>query len=841
MNLPEPHNATVIVTGGSGFIGEALIRALAQHYKVICLDLKKPKQLPPGTHFLEIDLASDSAVQQTMNQLRQQHGQALASVVHLAGYFDLSGEPDSKYEEVSVRGTERLLRALQEFEVEQFIYSSTMLVHAPARPGQIINENQAFDPRDFPYRSSKIATEKLIHAHRGTMPVVYARLAGVYDDNCRNAFLANQIARIFERSPKGHLYPGDLRTGQSFLHVEDMAEAILRLIHRRSSLPPELPLLIGEPSVIGYGDLQSKMGQLIHGDDWETWQVPKALARTGVWIEDEVLNEDSFIRPWMVDIAEDHYAITIERVAGLLDWEPQHSLAESLPVIISHLKADPVAWYTANKLNAARVAMERTPKQQAPDKKALQRHMEEMQQMHISYLWVYFTSIGLGLWLIGSPFAFGLFDPETAQQFARDVTGERNLNAPELRNFYVGINDIVSGLLIVIFGIFSLSRRHGWAPWANAAVGTWLLMAPLIFWAPSAAAYNNDTFVGTLIIALAIIVPMMPGMSHEGMMQREDTPPGWTYCPSTYLQRLPIVALGLLGFLLARQLAAYQLGHTSAVWDPFFSGDGMLNGSEQIITSDISKAWSVADGGLGAVTYIFEILMAVMGGRSRWRTMPWMVALFGLVVGPLGVVSIYFIIIQPIVIGTYCTLCIASALAMLIMIPFALDELVAMGQFLRYSRRGLPFWRTFFRGGAMPNSTLTDRPGFGAGVQAIRAHMAWGVTVPWTLLVSSLLGVWLMFSRLIFETSGAMADSDHMVGALIITVAVIAMAEVARPLRFLNVLFGIWLTAAPWLLEGASTAALWSSVAAGLALILLSLPRGTRSTEHYGAWDRLVF
>jgi hypothetical protein len=48
------------------------------------------------------------------------------------------------------------------------------------------------------------------------------------------------------------------------------------------------------------------------------------------------------------------------------------------------------------------------------------------------------------------------------------------------------------------------------------------------------------------------------------------------------------------------------------------------------------------------------------------------------------------------------------------MIPFALDELVAMGQFLLHSHRaGKPFWRTFFQGGAMPASTESERPGFG--------------------------------------------------------------------------------------------------------------------------------
>jgi hypothetical protein len=266
-----------------------------------------------------------------------------------------------------------------------------------------------------------------------------------------------------------------------------------------------------------------------------------------------------------------------------------------------------------------------------------------------------------------------------------------------------------------------------------------------------------------------------------------------------------------------------------------------LNGTETIITSNVSKAWPVADAGLGAVAYMFEVLMGVMGGRQRWRTMPWMVTMFGFVVVPLGVVSIYFIIIQPIVIGTWCSPCLLAGIAMLIMIPYSLDELVAMGQYLAQSvRRGEPFWRTFFRGGAQPEGAQDHYPDFDAPL-ADAMHSAYrGVTVPWTLVASVVLGLWLMFSRLIFGTEPPMADSDHLVGALIITVAVIAMAEVARPLRFLNVGFGLWLVVAPWILNGASTTASWAGVFVGLAVVALSLPRGRLSKEHYGSWDRLI-
>jgi len=337
------HKDTVIVTGSSGFIGEALLAELAASYDVIGFDRHPSKELPATATFEKVDLTSDQSVRQSLEKVRKRHGSRLASVIHLAAYFDLTGEPNPNYNQVTVRGTERLLRELQSFEVEQFVFVSSMLVHRPGRPGDLIDENWPLES-GLPYRASKFDTERLIHEQRGQIPVVYLRPAGVYDDLGRNAFLAQQIARIYEQDPKGHAYPGDLRTGQSFLHLQDLADAVSRLIDRRNHLPPELPLLLGEPEVMGYGELQTEIGRLINGESWQTWEIPKALAKAGAWVEEDLLGEDSFIRPWMVDIADDHYAINISRARELLGWKPKHSLRETLPRIIATLKADPVAW-----------------------------------------------------------------------------------------------------------------------------------------------------------------------------------------------------------------------------------------------------------------------------------------------------------------------------------------------------------------------------------------------------------------------------------------------------------------------------------------------------------------
>jgi nucleoside-diphosphate-sugar epimerase len=841
-----PAADTVIITGSSGFIGSTLVNKLAGRFRLVGFDNITSRTPPPAAECVCIDLTDEDAVKAAFERVRIAYGDRIASIVHLAAYYDLSGEASPLYEQVTVGGTGRLLKQLKDFQVEQFIFSSTMLVHTPNDAGRI-NEDSPVDPR-WPYPQSKVETETLIRKEHGDIPVVLLRLAGVYDDRGHSTFLSQQIARIYERQLLSHVYPGDIRRGQASVHLEDVADALTLLIEKRAELPKELTLLVGEPETLSYGDVQRLVGYLLHGREWETREIPKSLAKTGAWLENEVLEEEPFIKPWMVDFADDRYELDISRARALLGWKPKYSLRDSLPRITAALKSNPAGWYHANKLNAARVAADQALTTGAEDtmdplehSKMMREHAEHMRQMHFGVIWVHFLNVLLGAWLIAAPFVFGTLGLHVFPDAIFHVTQERGLWEPARRSNALAWSDIISGTLIMLFGVLSLSPRFSWAQWANTVVGIWLLLAPLVFWSPSAAIYGNDTLIGALVIAFAILVPMMPGMSQEAMMDQSDVPIGWSYSPSTYLQRLPIIALGAVGFFIARYLAAYQMGHVDHIIDPFFGGRGGLNGTETIITSAVSKAWPVPDAGLGAVAYIFEILMGVMGDRRRWRTMPWMVTMFIIVVVPLGVVSIYFIIIQPIVIGTYCSLCLLAALAMVIMIPYAIDELIAAGQYLAQAwRRRESLLRVFFMGGASRGSGEDKNPDFGAPWRAMLTSAVRGVTIPWTLATSALLGIWLMAGRLIFGDVPPLADSNHLAGALVFTVAIIAMAEVARALRFINVVFGLWIMSAPWLFAGGAAMAVGRGAVAGLLMIALSLPRGQRSREHYGSWDRFI-
>ena len=341
----------VLVTGSSGFIGAAVAERFTEHFTVVGFDRPGLPHPPAAADCVEVDLGSDPSVEDALRSVRTRHGPRLASVIHLAAYYNFSGEPSPLYDAITVQGTERLLRGLrQDFRVEQFVFSSTMLVHAPCEPGRRIDEDWPLDPK-WDYPRSKVQTEELIRARRGDIPYVLLRIAGVYDDTGHSIPLANQMQRIHERWLTSHVYPGDTARGQAFLHRDDLVDALLLLVQRRARLPRELTLLLGEPETLSYEELQREFGRLIHGEEWETRQIPKALAKTGAWLQDNLpLVEEPFIKPWMIDLADDHYELNIRRARALLGWEPRHSLRATLPKMVAALKADPLAWYKANKL-----------------------------------------------------------------------------------------------------------------------------------------------------------------------------------------------------------------------------------------------------------------------------------------------------------------------------------------------------------------------------------------------------------------------------------------------------------------------------------------------------------
>jgi hypothetical protein len=199
-----------------------------------------------------------------------------------------------------------------------------------------------------------------------------------------------------------------------------------------------------------------------------------------------------------------------------------------------------------------------------------------------------------------------------------------------------------------------------------------------------------------------------------------------------------------------------------------------------------------------------------------------------------------FIIIQPILLGTWSTLAMVGAAAMLLQIPYAIDELLASLQFVRRRARAGQSWLRVFFVGDTDEGTAGDVPDeFDRSPIAVLKDMAsGGVGLPWNLALSAAIGLWLLFTRETLGASGTMANADHLIGALILTVISIAAAEVTRAVRFLNIPLGLALIASPFLYHGATTSVV-NGIVCGLVLMALSLRRGT-IRQRYRGWEKLI-
>ncbi len=137
-----------------------------------------------------------------------------------------------------------------------------------------------------------------------------------------------------------------------------------------------------------------------------------------------------------------------------------------------------------------------------------QKTYNELVENHEKIFWTRLVLIFFGLWLFFVPIAFGY------------------LSSSKI----VMINDMAMGVLVILFALFSFSPSSKFFPYGLAVIGIWLNFAPLAFWAPMGTMYLNDTLVGSLIIAFSILIP---GVPKEALYTGPETPPGWSYNPSS--------------------------------------------------------------------------------------------------------------------------------------------------------------------------------------------------------------------------------------------------------------------------------------------------------------------
>jgi nucleoside-diphosphate-sugar epimerase len=208
----------ILVTGGTGFTGTALVQRLLQEgHNVVALDYKEGLQCDAlrkrGAEVIIGSVTDPAAVERSMR--------GVEFVFHLAAAFRELNVPDSFYDEVNVGGTRVVLHAARRAGVRKFLYCSTCGVHGNVEHPPA-DEDAPIRPADY-YQRTKYEAEPLVKQEAGDMEVVILRPAAIYGPGDPERFFM-----IFKRVAKG-TFPmfGSGRTLYHPLYIDNLVDAFL--------------------------------------------------------------------------------------------------------------------------------------------------------------------------------------------------------------------------------------------------------------------------------------------------------------------------------------------------------------------------------------------------------------------------------------------------------------------------------------------------------------------------------------------------------------------------------------------------------------------------------------
>ena len=207
----------ILVTGGTGFTGKALVRRLLNdEHQVVALDFQeglKTQELRDWGAEVVIGTVTDKEVVDRCMQ-------GVDIVHHLAAAFRQLNVPNSYYWDVNVQGTRNVLEAAHREKVKKFIYCSTCGVHGNVDnpPG---NEDSPINAADY-YQQTKYEAEPIVKQYQQKgLETTILRPAAIYGPGDPERFFM-----IFKRVNKG-TFPmfGNGKTLYHPLYIDHLVDA----------------------------------------------------------------------------------------------------------------------------------------------------------------------------------------------------------------------------------------------------------------------------------------------------------------------------------------------------------------------------------------------------------------------------------------------------------------------------------------------------------------------------------------------------------------------------------------------------------------------------------------
>jgi dihydroflavonol-4-reductase len=256
----------VLLTGGTGLLGNAIARALVADGRAVRALVRSPAEaatvVPRGCELVAGDITDPESLAVAVR--------SCDVIYHAAGLPEQWLADETTFDRVNTGGTRNLVLAALAERVQRFVYTSTIDTFRFPAPGLTFDESEIDPaPKATAYERSKQAADRIVtKALEDGLPAVFLHPAGIYGPGPATSPGTNQLIADLVRGKVPMLLPG----GIPVVHCDDAARGhllaeqhaaigaryilsesyhslleVARLVHaiaRTSKVPPVMPLAV---------------------------------------------------------------------------------------------------------------------------------------------------------------------------------------------------------------------------------------------------------------------------------------------------------------------------------------------------------------------------------------------------------------------------------------------------------------------------------------------------------------------------------------------------------------------------------------------------------------------
>ncbi len=340
----------MIITGAAGFLGSHLVKEFQPEYDIFAID----RQLPPdsdlsegaGIEWFQVDISHIDALNEVFLSIRQKSEVGL--LLHLAGYYDFTGEDHPDYRQSNVEGMRNVLELATLFDLKKLIFTSSVAACPFPPSGQTVNEETppAAPP---PYSQSKRTGEEMLRDYQDQIPSTIVRLAAIFTDWCEYEPLDNFLKTWFFGGLTARILGGQGQWAIPYIHMEDMVAFFRRVVERADQLEPLTVLQASPNGATTQLELYREATRSYYGRPRAAVHMPKPVAQVGIRFREmlgRMTGQMPFERSWMGDYIDLQLKVDASKTHHCLDWTPSPELdiLERMSTMVQNLRQHPEEW-----------------------------------------------------------------------------------------------------------------------------------------------------------------------------------------------------------------------------------------------------------------------------------------------------------------------------------------------------------------------------------------------------------------------------------------------------------------------------------------------------------------